>query len=295
MSFNVKIIADTYGQRAVRITTFEVCAPRFLLAEVNTHRVISKSAASSRAIPVAKRIKMIQENPFIPAAFGKNKPGMQSDEVLDDGAAALARQAWLRAANNAVFEAQELERQQVHKQFANRILEPFAHYDGVMTATEWDNFFKLRTHKDAQPEFKELADAMLEAYNASTPQRSYFGWHLPYVTDEEKNGKLLSLDDLKSISSARCARVSYKTFDGKLSTAEADIKLCNDLLSAGHMSPFDHPARADEIDNIGTDGMSMGYWRHPEDHRQYFGWIPHRVDIERATGYVGRRDSYAPF
>ena len=131
-----KIIADTVSVQGVRITTFEVEAPRYLLAEVNTHRVIARSAASSRAIPIEKRIRMVEDHPYVPAVFGRNKPGMQADEALDDTEAYQANAFWMQARDSAVESAKRLNAVGVHKQQANRILEPFCGYTGVMTGTE---------------------------------------------------------------------------------------------------------------------------------------------------------------
>lgn len=280
------ILKDTINNWGARITTFEINAPRFLLAEVNTHRVIAKSAASSRAIPVKKRIEMVRNEPFVPKTFGKNRAGMQATEELTDNDAMAAMSAWLAAADAAVMYAAELEMAGVHKQQANRVLEPFTYFQGVLTATEWDNFFRLRNHGDAQPEFQELASLMQEQYERSTPILNEV--HLPYSDD------LPYGNDLKTammVSSARCARVSYKTFSGVTSTPEEDIDLCDKLISAGHMSPFDHVAITDS-----AVLREAGYfWENPRDHRHLWGWRPFRVEIEKDKGWVTARNSYDPF
>lgn len=293
MTTTAKIILDSINFDGARITTFEVEAPRFLLAEVNTHRVIAKSAASSRAIPVEKRIAMVKENPFVPKAFGKNKRGMQAEETLEQDAAEYAESTWRAAAESATIHAQGLVDAGVHKQQANRILEPFVYYHGVMTATEWDNFWHLRLHPDAQPEFQELAGIMKELYDASKPQlRKY---HLPYADD--------LADDYEvgfKVSAARCARVSYRTFDGNISTVIKDMELCEQLISAGHMSPFDHAATSDTSSvfdmskTLDDPALLLRYWDNPGDHRHLWGWIPYRVEIEREREWTCRRDSYAP-
>jgi hypothetical protein len=280
------VIADTQHpfEASARITTLEVTAPRYLLAEINTHRVLTRSAASSRAIPVSKRIAMVQEHPFIPSVFGKNKPGMQSEEELDPALAEKARDAWVKAMNGALEQARVLDELAVHKQQANRILEPYTYVKAVITATEWDNFYTLRNHADADPEFQTLAAAMLRAYNASKP--TAFSYHLPYLKPKESSDMLLK--HAFAVSAARCARVSYRLFDGAVSTIDKDLKLCEDLLKAGHMSPFDHPAIADGITMRGA----QKFWAQPGKHRQYWGWTPHRVSVEGSK--TGRRDSFAP-
>jgi len=283
---SAKIIKDTINSWGARITTYEISAPRFLLAEVNTHRVIAKSAASSRAIPIKKRIEMVREAPFVPKTFGKNRAGMQATEELTDGDALAAMSAWLAAADAAVMYAMDLEMAGVHKQQANRILEPFTYFQGVLTATEWDNFFRLRNHSDAQPEFQELASIMQRLYETSTPVLNEV--HLPYSDDIPAGNDLRTA---MMVSSARCARVSYKTFSGVTSTPDVDLDLCEKLISSGHMSPFDHVAISDSA----TLRDGMYWWDAPRNHRHFWGWVPYRVHVEAEKGWVCARNSYDPF
>lgn len=274
-----KVVEDSINNYGARITTFEVEAPRFLLAEVNTHRVIARSAASSRAIPVSKRVSMVRNEPYVPASFGKNRAGMQSVEDIADQEEALS--IWLEAAKSQAAFAERLDKLGVHKQQANRLIEPFVGYHGVMTGTEWDNFFRLRNHSDADPAFETLARLMYEAYSASDPvERDN---HLPY---RDADTELLPLESQFKVSSARCARISYKTFDGKASTLTKDLELCQMLISSGHLSPFDHVAT--------TDTAVDDYWLHPDLHRHLYGWIPYRTHIETELGLVCARDSYGP-
>ena len=286
MTYSAKIILDSENGRFSRITTFEISAPRFLLAEINTHRIISKSAASSRAIPIKKRIEMVREHPFVPEAFGVNQPGMQADKNLDSEENAKAEAIWRNAIDFAITCAEDLLNLNVHKQQANRLLEPFVFFSGVLTATEWDNFYSLRLHPAAQPEFQKLAKLMKEAHDASSPVHRKH--HLPYADDLVEN---LGLSTALQVSGARCARVSYKTFDGKVSRVEDDLRLCRDLIENWHLSPFDHQAAADTI-YINDDNKM--YWSNPREHRQYYGWIPNRVNIEKTNGIKPPRNSYDP-
>jgi thymidylate synthase ThyX len=262
MQTNVKIVADSkLGNTDNRITSFEIEYPRFILAEINTHRIISKSSASSRAIPVEKRIKQVENEPFIPYAFGKNRPGMQSSENIDNQDA--AKEVWIKASKDAVTAAKHMLDLGVHKQHANRLLEPYVYVKTVLTATEWDNFFNLRISNDAQPEFSELASMMRDAYLKSKPEVLEFGdYHLPYITAREKED--YHHDDLLYVSTARCARVSYKMFDGRSFDFDADVNLYSKLIEMRHLSPFDHPAIAGEN----------------KQYRQYYGFKPYRVLIE---------------
>ncbi len=73
---NAKIIADSKNEFGNRITTMVITFPRYILAEFNTHRVLSKNSASSRAIPFKKMVKAVEDHPFIPMAWQKDHPGM---------------------------------------------------------------------------------------------------------------------------------------------------------------------------------------------------------------------------
>lgn len=145
MPYNVEIVLDSASQ-GVRLTTFLVTFPRIILAEVNTHRMLSRSYESSRAVPIEKRITAAIDDPFVPKVFARNRRGMQAGEPLDPVAAGDALRCWLDARDAAVFQARLLAGLGVHKQLANRILEPFSWVTGVLTATQWDNFFALRCH-----------------------------------------------------------------------------------------------------------------------------------------------------
>lgn len=276
-----KIICDSIAPSAVRLTTFVLTYPRFIHSEFMTHRVFSRNASSSRAIPVKKQIQMVIDNPAIPLAFTKNQKGMQGGEALSGEAHELAVKSWLHARDNAVNWAVALSDLEVHKQYANRILEPFAHITVVCTATDYANFFGLRCHPDAQPEIKALAELMYEKYIANTPNELQEGeWHLPFIeekavstfysesgeavrTDEGtswdvKMGYKLEDDTLIKRSVARCARVSYLNHDGTQSTVEQDLALYDRLVGSApiHASPAEHQAMA-----IGDPNTRSGNFR----------------------------------
>lgn len=287
----VSIVADSVSPFGARITTFQVDAPRILLAEINTHRVLAKSAASSRAIPVEKRIEMVKREPWIPADFGKNQKGMQAVESLDPEQAAEAERIWKLAIEDALFRAKQLADVKLHKQYANRVLESYAYYTGVISGTEWDNFWWLRTSPDAQPEFRELACMMKEAYDKSVPRQTTL--HTPFV-DRDEFAKDVPHSTVGKVSAARCARVSYLSLKtGKRSTVDEDLELYEKLTSekGAHLSPFDHPASADIARKAQDDKW---YWCNPSVHRHNYGWIPYRVDVENSLGITCKRNSYDP-
>src|SRR4051812_50181214 len=82
MGFDAKVLADSVSPAEHRLTTLEATFPRFVLAEFNTHRVFSRNSASSRAIPVAKQLRRVLDDPYVPIEFGSNKPGMQAGPGL---------------------------------------------------------------------------------------------------------------------------------------------------------------------------------------------------------------------
>lgn len=237
-----EIIADSItGDARARITTFVLTYPRFIHSEFMTHRMISRNASSSRAIPVATFMKAIMEEPAMPSEFSKNCKGMQAKECIEDQDE--AQKIWLLARNSMMNFAQQLSNLGVHKQHANRLLEPFQHMTVVATATNWSNFFALRTHQDAQPEFRELALAMWNVYSESSCMvRRPGDWHLPFVTTYDR--EFYTLEEQLMMSVAKCARVSYNTHDGTSNCLEKDVELYKRLVGGApiHASPTEHQA-----------------------------------------------------
>lgn len=155
-----KVVADSLSPQGNRITTMQVTFPRFILAELNTHRLFSRNSASSRAIPFAKMVKSVEENPFIPIAWQKDHKGMQGTEYFTDKLNIEAKESeWLIARNHAVNQAQQLNSMGVTKQICNRLLEPFMWHTVLITATEFSNFFNLRCPQYQTPVTKLIEPA----------------------------------------------------------------------------------------------------------------------------------------
>lgn len=265
--FEVKVIADSINAAGNRLTTLALQYPRFIHSELMTHRVFSRNAMSSRAVPVAKMLAQVREAPAMPVHWGANQPGMQASVEVAELAA--AQKLWINAANSAANWAEEMMELGLHKQVANRILEPFQWMRTIVSATEFDNFFELRTHKDADPNIKLLADMILdEVQYYSVPKLLKPGeWHLPYVTEEE--AKLVdsetnrsdetTLRGLCKISAARCARVSYLTHDGASPDIEKDLQLFDRLAGARplHASPLEHQGTPGETNTGNFKGWTQ--------------------------------------
>lgn len=244
-----KVIEDSVCVSKSRLTTMVLSYPRWIHAEFMTHRVFSRNAASSRAIPIAKMIDRATKHTAYPVHWGKNQKGMQATEELSPKDQERAKNLWLAAAETAARYAQELADIGVHKQIANRLIENFQNIEVVVTSSKWANFFALRNHPDAQPEIQELAKAMLAAYRASTPRILATGeLHLPFVTEAERYSGATALT-LCKMSAARCARVSYLNHEGKTPTLEEDLALYDRLMSGTvkHASPTEHQAYPDEF------------------------------------------------
>ena len=264
-----EVVADSIGPSGVRLTTFVLTYPRFIHAEFMTHRMLSRNASSSRAIPVKRQIEMVVTEPVIPLAFTRNQKGMQGGEALSGEAHDKAVEIWLKARDAMVMYANQLVELEVHKQYANRLLEPFANITVVATATDWDNFFALRCDGQAQPEIHALADLMYDKRSASTPIRlGKNSWHLPFISKEDlietrefcraNQGYGITATLVKR-SVAKCARVSYLNHDGTKSTIEQDLQLYSRLVVAApiHASPAEHQAKA--TDAKGYSGNFRGW------------------------------------
>lgn len=296
------VVEDSESRDGIRLTTLHLRYPRFIHAEFMTHRVFSRNARSSRAVPVSKMIEEVKYDPVVPLYWGKNQPGMQAseehdalvelgEEMCDTGIGeypspkSLTREeAWLEARDRAVEAAQAFAAAGYHKQIVNRLLEPFMHIDTLVTATEWDNFFTLRDHPDAEPHIQMLAREIKAALEASEPRLLKDDeWHLPYVYEVEalrlwetryggasqREAREEWKSDLIKLSVARCARISYQPFNGD-GSFEAEMARYRRLVEAfpPHASPAEHQAKPD------VGGTT------PELHGNFKGWIQYRKILE---------------
>lgn len=271
-----KMVADSISPEGIRLSTLELNYPRFIHAEFMTHRVFSRNASSNRAIPTKRLIDQIVNEPASPIHWGRNKKGMQADEEFSESECEKFSHDWLEFAKLAAKMAKKFSDAGLHKQAANRVLEPFQFIRAVVTATEWDNFFSLRLHPDAQPEIQELARVMKEVMDKSEPEKLEPGeWHLPYVRADESG---LDIGDRVKISVARCARVSYLNHDNSAPNIDNDIALHDRLLRDGHMSPLEHQGSPmwPIVGEIWGDGVTHydKYWQRWSGN--FRGWIQYR-------------------
>lgn len=286
-STSARVILDSLSADGIRLTTMHLRYPRIIHSEFMTHRMFSRNGRSSRAVPVATLMAEARNDPFIPH-FLKNQPGMQASEEFDPGTLQLVQELWTDFARKTTDFVQALQEIGVHKQWANRPLEWFGYIDVLVSSTAWNNWFALRDHDAAQPEIQSLAKAMKSAMLASAPNLLPVGnWHLPYVTqdDEAKVRDYLTSsgvprrlptntqlqEALIRISVARCARLSYKPFDGNADVA-AEFDRYDKLVGSApvHASPAEHQATPDYI------GKATKDWVHPDLHGNFTGWVQYR-------------------
>lgn len=302
-----RVVADSISPQGKRITTFELEYPRIIHSELMTHRLFSRNAMSSRAIPIKKMIEQVYHNPAMPVKFGKNQPGMQdagehTNALMYEFAGKTyvnsAEMAWRAAGQTACIFAEAFSDAGYHKQIANRLLEPFQRMKTVLTATDFENFWWLRVDKDADPTIFALAEAMKKAFDESEPELLYPGmWHTPYVDhvyvnddefdgycvlDEDNKPVMLTVEEAKEISASCCAQVSYRVLNN---TKDKALDIYGKLLSGNkvHASPFEHqatPMLENEValwwDGQASDGVTHmdrfgALWS-----GNFCGWIQHR-------------------
>lgn len=269
----VKMIADSISPEGIRITTMHLRYWRAIHAELMTHRVFSRNARSSRAVP--SRV-LLTEKIFIPQ-FGMNQPGMQSDIIAPPELQAKWSSEWEELAEICRSYVARWSEEKMHKQHANRPLEWFGWIDVLVTATYWENFFTLRISEYAQPEFDELATEMRRVMLSSTPQLLQPGqWHLPYITEREQDGRW-GLEPLLKLSTARCARLSYEPFEAGKFDLNAEMDRHDKLVVSQpvHASPAEHQATPDHFLTAGRGGM----WRQPKLHGNFHGWVQYRKTL----------------
>ncbi len=255
------VVADSLCHNGSRIVTMTATFPRFLLAELNTHRAFSRNAASSRAIPTKR---LLRRSTYVPERFGQNRAGMSAGEELGFWPSLTAEGIWKAHGALSRLASGLLGWLGIHKQWANRLSEPHMYVTVLITSTEWMNFLRQRMSMGAQPEMQELATKIQLALVYSQPsflkENSY---HLPFVTEEEK--KTLELETQKLISVARCARVSYLNHDKTSPSVEQDVALAHKLLfpkdGPSHWSSFEHVARPTSDTGIIISSMVLSNWR----------------------------------
>lgn len=281
--YEAKVVTHSIGPSGIPLVSMLWTYPRFIHAEIMTHRDRARNAASSRAIPFSKMQAAITENPVVPIFWGREQSGMQTGGSIPDYMIPHAIDLWLECRYSVQRYADNLyhigdyycdvildgctdhmrcgDREvKIHKSITNRLTEPWMWITVLMTATEWNNLFRLRCHPDAEIHFQKIAGMARDAISASVPTKLEQGqWHIPFILPEDW-AEQPNVEELLKISTARCARISYLTHDGKRSHAK-DYELFDRLVQGsgfGHWSPHEHIARAESDPDL-RSGPFYGY------------------------------------
>ena len=258
--YHCEILADSVNPIGQRVTTVQIRLPLVVWAEFLTHRTFSRNARSNRAVPSRVLISEVLRNPFVPEFWGRNKSGMQAGAELTGLRRWLARKAWLWARYPAIAAAWVMSRCGLHKQDANRVLNPWQWIDAVVTGDEsaWQAFFALRCHPLADPKIQRIAEMICHKIANSDPQYLWWGqWHLPYYLEQSETPN----DETLWASAGACARVSYACFDGTHSdedNAALGRRLARE--EPAHASPLEHVIQASEEYRT-QPGPVGGLWR----------------------------------
>lgn len=256
MGIAARVELDSISPAGVRLTSFEVTMHRMILAEWNTPRVFSRNAASSRAIPIERFIEQVRRDPAMPVRIGKNGKGMSAHGPFEGTEKEDIERVWKLIGNQMTYFADYLENRGVHKQWTNRLLEPWMWTSVVMSTCDVQNFFGLRDTPHAQPEMQMLAEAMKKAYTPSVPRRLDVGeWHIPFLQDTvihqripgspaiTEDERLWTLRDRLKLCVGRNARISYLRF-GEDEPREKTFERHDTMAVSKHWSPFEHAAIA---------------------------------------------------
>ncbi|MDX1532764.1 MAG: hypothetical protein R3230_01000 [Nitrosopumilaceae archaeon] len=315
--YEVTLVADSISEEGQRISTFVLTYWRAIHGELMTHRLFSRNAMSSRAVPIEKMIEHINNRPAMPVHWGKNQPGMQANEEHDaDVTIDLSwlmnasdyetdepvnfsytlpkKEAWHEAKRFAISAAKGFNDAGYHKQIVNRLTEPYQFMRTVVTATDFDNWYWLRDHSDAQPDIKLLASMMLELHNKSTPKTlDSTEWHTPFYKDGFWSSHYIDDDGVEfdrynntletalKISSSCAAQASFRKADDSTEKAENVYQRLVES-SPVHASPFEHPAKPidDSEDGDWEEGVTHmdrngNYWS-----GNFKGWVQYRQLIK---------------
>lgn len=273
-SIKATVIADSEFS-GTRVTTMVWRVPRFILPQLNTHRVFSRNVASSRA----KRFRvLLKDATYKPFLWLANHKGMQADRLVDEWQTWFADAIWTSAKYSAIFHGWLLDNLGVSKQYTNRIIEPYCYVDYLVTSTEWENFFYQRDDDHAQFEIQVIARKAKEAMAKSIPQKlSVHEWHLPFITGEDKKDN--DNYNLLRLSAGRCARTSYRTATlGKKYKDEFDFFDRLIFSKPPHLSPVEHQVNGNYRIGMSSNLNGVTQFRKVLEHYNF--------DIEKVVEFV---------
>lgn len=243
MGFSARVLCDSLSVNESRLITVELTKPRIIHSEMLRHRAFAFNVASSRAIPIEKIRKQVQDDPVIPIHWGAAQSGMQAFDEIPEHLHEQAKEIVLWMRDQAMEGTRRLQELGLAKQVVNRYLEPWMWCTVICTGNDrsWRHFWSLRCDEMAEPHIRRIAEMTREVIEASKPVQLQVGeMHLPLfgfpgdenITDDSEKLR---------VSSGRCARVSYETHLG-IRDVEADLTLSDRLVSGRHWSPTEHQA-----------------------------------------------------
>lgn len=195
-------VSDSRGRRDYEpIMSWEITFPKSVLAQFNTHRVFSRNATSSRAIPTRRVMRDMAV--FSPTEWRLNNAGMQSNAEAGPIKTLYFKMLWVMARGiNKILarmfmlgdnipwlmkKARHTRWEYIlagaHKEIVNRLLEPYSFAVVIASTSEWQNFYRLRIDKHAQKEIREPAELMRMTETSAVPAISRV--HLPMFAPME--------------------------------------------------------------------------------------------------------------
>lgn len=284
--YEVKVLADSLSPDGARLVSLQVEYPHAIHKDIMTHRCLSRNFQSFRAYPPEKVIEKIERDPFVPEVFEARVAGMGQGDAVAQQEEAL--ELWHGHIDGCLLTARSMLGLGLAKAQVNFVLQDLTSITGVISATEWANFFALRLAIDpktgkpfARPEVYKIAKMMKDAIDASEPQGLRYGeWHSPLVdfgemVSDTEDAQEIDWNVWKKVSTGRCARVSYLTHDGRRDIVK-DIELHDGLKLNGHMSPFEHIATPIELCEWDAANWSGNF----------FGWEQYRKSIPGEENYA---------
>lgn len=268
-----QILAHSINPQGIPLTSWLLQYNKSVHAELMTHRVFSRNAMSSRAVPTKESIRLITENPALPVRWGGHQKGMQQGEELTGEILAEAKHLDKHLREWALAVAAKADDLGVHKSIVNRWIDPWAHIQTIVTMTNPANWFALRAHSAAEPIVQVLAYRMLNEYIHTTPNFLDFGeWHIPFMDDQTRD---LSIENKLRVATARCCWVSYGKPMKALTTLEDAFHRHDECIRAPHWSPLEHMAQV--IDDKRPGKFTEGYpWSNFDINGVPSGWGQYR-------------------
>lgn len=310
-----ELLAYSSSWVGTNVATFLLTIPRVMLPELTRHRNFSFSVESSRAKSIEKVIEDIVKNKYYPD-WTINKKGMSGDKLSDINQRKRANEKVDFLANTIinVVELSLKDELGIHKQNANRYLEPFQYIDVIVTGslTDWLAFLELRHPQGdlinkcedsephginysfpAQSEIQNIAIKVWNILKDAEPNYLEPGeYHLPYRLENDE--RVYTIEEQLSYASSKCATISFGNHseDNKTkANLDNTNRLYKRLINHKHWSPLEHCLRVptkeevmskafDSITVIDENGIAKRKLGKYVSNISNHYWIQHRKEVE---------------